>query len=321
MTAFHKGLSHLGLSILKKKPGITSPPPPPAFLRFRSSKSFILATVCIAIFTDILLYGIIVPVMPYALTSRVGIPEDSVQTWNAILLACYTIALFVGSPLVGIYADHSSSRRWPLLIGLLALAASTLILCLGQSIALLILGRIFQGFSAAIVWSVGLALLADTFGNKIGMAMGYSSIAMSMGLLVSPVIGGAVYNHVGYYAVYYIAFGCIFLDVILRLILVEKKTALQWIDDDDEEGEGEADAECCIAGTAGPRSEPTAAEKSTDEMSQDSEAPLPPPTSLQREVTRVASSSKTAKHPKLRLLKSRRILAANWGIIIQAGVM
>lgn len=291
----------------------------PALLRFRSSKTFILATVCIAIFTDILLYGIIVPVMPYALTSRVGIPEDSVQTWNAILLACYTIALFIGSPLVGIYADHSSSRRWPLLIGLAALAASTLMLCLSRSIALFIVGRIFQGFSAAIVWSVGLALLADTYGSKIGMAMGYSSIAMSMGLLLAPVIGGAVYNHAGYYAVYYVSFGCIVLDVILRLVLIEKKVARQWINDDDEDDDEAMVAERGMAGTTGPDTRPTLAEKSTNDVGQGVTGP--PVTSLQREAPSVASSNKTAKHPKLRLLKSRRILAANWGIIIQSAVM
>lgn len=329
MSAFSKSLSHLRLVIGKKDTEIGNKTPP-AFLRFRSSKTFILATVCIAIFTDILLYGIIVPVMPYALTNRVSVSEDSVQTWNAILLACYTIALFVGSPLVGIYADHSSSRRWPLLIGLFALTASTVMLCLGRSIAVLILGRIFQGFSAAIVWSVGLALLADTYGSKIGMAMGYSSIAMSMGLLVSPVIGGAVYNHVGYYAVYYIAFGCIFLDVILRLALIEKKVARQWIDDGGIDAEkDETDTERGIIVAAGPGSAPaevisvsgpTALKKPTEEMSHDGTGHFPPMT-LQRRLSNAVGSSKTAKHPKLRLLKSRRILAANWGIIIQAGVM
>lgn len=250
----------------------------PLFLPFRSSKPFILATVCIAIFTDILLYGIIVPVMPFALTSRAAVPEHSVQTWNAILLACYTIALFVGSPLVGIYADHSSSRRWPLLLGLAALAASTLMLCLGRSIALFVLGRLCQGFSAAIVWSVGLALLADTYGSNVGVAMGYSSIAMSAGLLVSPVIGGAIYNHLGYYAVYYVAFGCIALDVLLRLLLIEKKIARQWIHDDET-------------------------------------------TDAERGMTGTPAEESTAKHPKLGLLKSRRILAANWGIILQSAVM
>ncbi|CAN8106509.1 unnamed protein product [Discula destructiva] len=289
---------------------------PPRFLAFRSSRAFIGSAVCIAIFTDILLYGIIVPVMPFALTTRVGIPPDQIQTWNALLLACYTIALFVGSPLVGIYADHSSSRRWPLLIGLFALAASTLLLCLGQTIALLVVGRILQGLSAAIVWSVGLALLADTFGEKIGVAMGYSAISMSLGLLVSPAIGGAVFANAGYYAVYYIAFGCIVLDVILRLILIEKKIAKQWLSVVDEDQPGPMDAV-----QVEDNLEKASSEKRADGPAQDgivATAPQPPPPPS---TTSLPARGLIAKYPKLRLLTSRRILAANWGIIIQAAVM
>lgn len=307
---------------------------PPRFLAFRSSSTFILATVCIAIFTDLLLYGIIVPVIPFALTSRVGVDESSLQTWNAILLACYTIALFVASPLVGLYADHTSSRRWPLLIGLVCLAGSTLFLCLGRNIALLIIGRILQGLSAAIVWTVGLALMADTVPDKIGEAMGYSAIAMSMGLLVSPAIGGAVFAAKGYYAVYYIAFGCIFLDIVLRLILIEKKIARQWTGDEGESSDPDSNA-------AGPfAAEPPGAEtaqtaesprlsagndekKGGGDPGHDGDAPA-----VDRETTAVppappsiVASGRTAKHPKLRLLKSRRLLAANFGIIIEAGAM
>lgn len=266
---------------------------------------------CIAIFTDILLYGIIVPVLPFALTDRVGIPSSDIQTWNAILLACYTIALFIGSPLVGIYADHSSSRRWPLLIGLFALAASTLLLCLGKTIALLVIGRLLQGFSAAIVWSVGLALLADTFGDKIGMAMGYSAISMSLGLLISPAIGGAVFDKEGYYAVYYVAFGCIVLDVVLRLILIEKKIAKQWIVEEDDQSSTQAND------ATQDGSDNSTSEKRADEIPQHGVAATV-------EAPATASSGTRgllAKYPMLRLFRSRRILAANFGIIIQAAVM
>lgn len=289
---------------------------PPLFLRFRSSKVFIATTVCIATFTDILLYGIIVPVMPYALTTRVGIPEESLQTWNALLLACYTIALFVMGPFVGVYADYTSSRRWPLLIGLFALAASTLLLCLGNTIALMVLGRILQGFSAAIVWSVGLALLADTFEDKIGVAMGYSSIAMSLGLLVSPSIGGAVYDNAGYYPVYYVAFGCIVLDIILRLILIEKKVARQWVEGTDEPGP--------VNGSTGlvASNDATASAQAIDEKGVDGgQADHRAATAVEPPTNSVTPSGLTARYPKLRLFKSRRILAANWGIVIQAALM
>lgn len=201
-----------------------------------------------SIFTDIFYYALIVPVIPFSLTIQVGIAEDKVQHWTSILLACYSVALLIGSPIAGIYADHTSSRRWPLLIGLVALAASTLLLCLGNSIGLLVLGRILQGFSASIVWSVGCALLVDTMKSAVGVAMGYVGLAMSVGLLVAPVIGGSVYAAVGYYAVYYIAFGVIAVDILLRLLMIEKKVAKQWIKEDEtlnssEEGADQVDIE------------------------------------------------------------------------------
>lgn len=294
---------------------------PPLFLAFRSSRGFIAATVCLAIFTDIFLYGIIVPVLPFAMTSRIGIPNDSLQQWNAIFLACYTIAVCIGSPIAGIYADHTSSRRWPLLLGLLALAGSTLLLCLGKSVALFVVGRLLQGLSAAVVWSVGLALLADTFGNKIGVAMGYTSIAMSLGLLVAPAIGGVVFDSLGYYAVFYIAFGCIFLDIILRLAMIEKKVARQWIDEDEEE---RLDIERVQTLRGGSEVVPTT-EDETDlpgpgpsekclEEGRPNDMPRPAVAA-----TVIASSS--AKYPRLRLIKSRRMLVANWGIITQSAVM
>ncbi|EFW99181.1 major facilitator superfamily transporter amine [Grosmannia clavigera kw1407] len=216
----------------------TAPPstaPPPAFLRQRSSTVFIVATICVAIFTDIFLYGLVVPVMPFALTARLGIAANRVQRWNAILFACYGIALFVGSPIVGMYADHTSSRRLPLLMGLVALAGATVMLCVGRSIGLFVAGRLMQGASAAVVWSVGLALLADTMGSRMGLAMGSISIAMSAGLLLAPLIGGYVYAGAGYYAVYYVAFGLIALDIVLRLLLIEKKVARQWVEQDVED--------------------------------------------------------------------------------------
>lgn len=102
---------------------------PPYLLSVRSSKTFILVTICIAVFTDVFLYGIIVPVIPFTLASRASVPQSSVQSYVSILLAVYGAALLVASPLAGWYADKSSSRRLPLLIGLLALAGATIMLC------------------------------------------------------------------------------------------------------------------------------------------------------------------------------------------------
>ncbi|KAL8688753.1 MAG: hypothetical protein Q9218_005417, partial [Villophora microphyllina] len=202
---------------------------PPPLLAHRSSKWFILTTICVAVFTDIFLYGIIVPVIPFALTTRVGIKDLDVQHWVSVLLAVYGAALLASSPLCGWLADRSTFRRTPLLVGLLALAGATLMLCFGKDIGVLVAGRLLQGMSAAIVWTVGLALLVDTVGQQeVGQVMGFVSIAMSVAILVAPLLGGVVYDRAGYYGVYYMAFALIILDIILRMAMIEKKVARKW---------------------------------------------------------------------------------------------
>lgn len=132
----------------------------------------------------------------------------------------------------GWLADHTS-RRLPFLIGLLALAASTAILMTASNIAMFIVGRICQGISAAVVWSVGLALLVDTVDQEeTGQMLGTTGIAMGLGLLLSPLLGGIVFSRAGYYAVYGMCFGLLAVDIALRLVIIEKQAAAKWIKDD-----------------------------------------------------------------------------------------
>ncbi|KAK4225026.1 major facilitator superfamily domain-containing protein [Podospora fimiseda] len=283
---------------------------PPAFLKFRSSTIFIVFTVCLAIFTDILFYGLIVPVLPFSLSEQIGIPQEKVQHWTAVLLACYNAALFVGSPIAGLYADHTSSRRWPFLLGLVALCTSTLLLCLSKTITLLVLGRLLQGLSAAIVWSVGLALLVDTVGNDIGYTMGYVNIAISVGLLISPAIGGAVYDVAGYYAVYYIAFAVICCDIALRLALIEKKVARKWfVEPEHNRSPNPADRDASTVDYCkdGEKQDEGGTSPTRNVTSQQGPASAPPRLS--------------GKHPAFELVKSRRILVALLGIFLEASIV
>ncbi|KAK1824039.1 hypothetical protein LTR12_001572 [Friedmanniomyces endolithicus] len=122
------------------------------------------------------------------------------------------------------------SRRLPLLCGLLALGGCTVMLCIGSSIAVLAAGRVLQGFSAAVVWVVGLALLVDTVGPEaVGQVMGYVGLSMSLAILLAPLLGGVVFAAAGYYAVFAMAFGLIVVDVVLRVFMVEKKVAARWL--------------------------------------------------------------------------------------------
>lgn len=201
----------------------------PTLLKFRSSNGFIVASIAIAIFTDIFLYSMVVPVLPFAFTVRAGVEEKDVQKWTSVFLSVYGAALAIGSPIFGWFADKSTSRRAPLLLGLFALGGATGMLTAGSSLPVLITGRLLQGLSAAVVWTVGLALLSDTVEKEnIGQAMGYIAAATSVGSLLGPLLGGVVYASAGYYAVFAMGFALIGLDIVLRFLLIEKRVALQW---------------------------------------------------------------------------------------------
>ena len=107
------------------------------------------------------------------LQSRVGIPQEDVQSHVSGLLAAYAGASVLFSPFAGWIADKTSSRQLPFLSGLISLLLATILLFLGQNEAVLIVARLLQGISAAIVWTIGLALCLDTVGpENLGKTIG-----------------------------------------------------------------------------------------------------------------------------------------------------
>ena len=228
----------------------------------------------------------------------------------SILLAVYGGALLIGSrqsmlsrmagssqeidfglAIFGWIADNTESRRTPWLFGLLALAGSTAMLCVGTSVGILLAGRILQGFSGAIVGTAGLALLVDTVGHEhIGEAMGYVSIALSLGILLAPLLAGVVYDRGGYYAVFAMAFAAIGVDLFFRVFLIEKKIAAKWLD---------------VGGSE-------VVETSASVDARDEEVSGESTTTIARKRTRLP--------PIITLLKSRRLLSALWCTMVQASI-
>jgi len=58
--------------------------------------------------------------------------------------------------LIVLMLDHFETRRSSLMSGLAALLGATFMLCFGRSEAILIVARVLQGISAAVVWTVGI---------------------------------------------------------------------------------------------------------------------------------------------------------------------
>lgn len=145
----------------------------PAGLSWRSNTFFIVSTVAVGLFTDLFLYGLVVPILPYMLQDRVGLPDDQVQSNVDGLLAAYAGASVLFSPVAGYIADKTSTRQAPFLLGLVALMLATLLLFLGTNIPVLVVARLLQGISGGFVWTIGLALCLETVGpENLGKTIG-----------------------------------------------------------------------------------------------------------------------------------------------------
>ncbi|RAL14894.1 MFS transporter [Aspergillus homomorphus CBS 101889] len=226
--------------------------PAPWKLAFRSSKTFVTWVVAIACFTDVFIYGMIVPILPIVLKTRVSVPEEDLQQWMSIMLAAFGGGIFFGSresatlkptAIFGYFADRSSSRQLPFMIGLLALGGTTVVFWFARTVASLVIARALQGLSAAVVWTVGMALVVDTVGkDQVGAAMGYVSMALTVGTVFGPFIGGIMLSRVGYHSVFLLAIALIVVDISLRLVMVEQKTAAKWLPIKTEESSGLLDS-------------------------------------------------------------------------------
>jgi MFS family permease len=122
-----------------------------------------------------------------------------------------------------------SSRRPLLLLGLGLMGVATVLFYLATNVYILVVNRFLQGLSAAIVYSGGLALLVDTVGQaEIGQWMGLALSSANMALLVAPLVGGIVYAHAGYHAVFAVMLTLVGADILLRLAVIEKRDAAKW---------------------------------------------------------------------------------------------
>ena len=285
---------------------------PPWGLQWRSSALFIITTVGIGLFTDLFLFGIVVPILPFLLVDRIHLPQDQVQGYVSGLLAAYAGASVLFSPVAGIIADrYSKSRQLPFLLGLLALVLATVLLALGQSIAVLAVARVLQGLSAAVVWTVGLALVLDTVGpGKLGTTIGSIFGFISVGELAAPVLGGVLYNKAGYAGAFGMSIAILALDFIMRALLIEKKTAKRYQHTQEDEGEARNDAHANVYEYEGNDTEQAGEEDSLIQKQEENRFKIP-----ERQPKAVRS------FPLLFCLKDPRLLTALLLALTQASLL
>ncbi|OAL50203.1 MFS general substrate transporter [Pyrenochaeta sp. DS3sAY3a] len=194
----------------------------PKFQAFRSSKPLILFTICTAMLTDGFTYGVVTPVIPFLLQDENLLIHNNVQLTTSLLIAAFSLADFFGAPLCAWYVDRSQSRRVPWFFGIILITVGSLLFGLSNNIAMLMCSRVLHGLSSSILYTVGLAVLVDTIGkDEVGKWMGTAMSCNNIGIIVSPLLGGILYDKAGKNAVFGIMLSLGSIDIVLRIVMKE----------------------------------------------------------------------------------------------------
>jgi EmrB/QacA subfamily drug resistance transporter len=115
--------------------------------------------------------------------------------------------------------------------GILLFSVSTFMIIFSQSIVSLIILRIIEGLSSAMIFGTSLAIISSVFQpGERGRAMGINITSTYLGLSCGPVIGGLLTQYMGWRSIFafLVPFG------IISLILIKRKIKTDWAEAGDE---------------------------------------------------------------------------------------
>ncbi|CAB4434310.1 unnamed protein product [Rhizophagus irregularis] len=189
------------------------------FGRFRRSTTAVIIVTAIALFTDMIVYGIVVPILPLIVHERLGRDSKSI----GFLFGCYAIGLLSSTPIFAVLSDKYHTRKIPMMFGMLSLAICSILFGIANSYWQLVVARIAQGAAGGASWTLSLAMLADRFGSgpKLGVVMGTVLSANTLGAIIGPLIGGLLYQYWGYVAPFFFCAILAFFGFLVISMIVE----------------------------------------------------------------------------------------------------
>jgi multidrug resistance protein len=134
-------------------------------------------------FVDMLGLIIIFPLLPFYAT-RLGANAAMVGA----LVAAFSIAQLLSAPAWGRMSDHYG-RRPAILVGLLVSAVAYIIFAFADSIWLLFVSRVIQGFGGGTIGVVQAYVADISEGKDRAKALGWLSAVTSLGAVIGPALG------------------------------------------------------------------------------------------------------------------------------------
>ena len=173
--------------------------------------------------TETFLYGFVVPILSYMLEIRLHADPRHTQQLTSAVLAVHGLVSAISGPVIGHFADKISNRKTPLLVSLVGCIVGTILVAAATSLWVLLIGRALQGIAGSAVWIIGLSTVAERVGEEnLGKVMGMANSFITAGSISGPMVAGLLFEALGYWPTWAAPLAVLVLDIIARLVLVEK---------------------------------------------------------------------------------------------------
>lgn len=107
---------------------------------FWSTKAAVMIVVSVALFTDMLVYDVLLPILPEILLRAHSSPSKA-----GTLVASYAFGLLFATPILSYWSDVRRDRKTPMIVGQIGLIMATYLFICARSLWLLIVARVLQG--------------------------------------------------------------------------------------------------------------------------------------------------------------------------------
>lgn len=150
-----------------------------------SARPLPMSTLLLVVFIDFVGIGALIPILPYTVIDELGYSE----TVMTALLACFSLAMFIGNPVLGRLSDKIG--RKPVLMGSLAIAtAAHFAFAFSEHILLMFISRIVAGLAAGNIGVIQALIADNTTPEERAKFMGLLGASIGAGFVFGPALGG-----------------------------------------------------------------------------------------------------------------------------------
>ncbi len=161
--------------------------------RTRSHYGVTFAVLATAALAFSLLQSLIIPAIPQL--EHTLHTTESAASW---LLTAYLLSAAIATPILGRVGDTIGKEK--VIVGVLvALSVGTLISALGDSLGVILIGRVIQGVAGAI-FPLAFGIIRDEFpAARVAGAIGFMSAILGVGSGAGIVLAGPILEHLNYH--------------------------------------------------------------------------------------------------------------------------